>query len=85
MSSVIIHWIILYMYIHVHVNVMEFTWTCIYNVGVLAGMRPCGIIVLLAELFTSESKSQVYGCLCNYYACHPNAAQNIGVVVIHAR
>ena len=28
--------------------------------GILAGLRPCGVIVMLSELFTSESKSQVY-------------------------
>ena len=28
--------------------------------GILAGVCPCGIIVLLAELFRAESKSQVY-------------------------
>ena len=26
-------------------------------------MRPCGIIVLLSELFSTESKSQVYASL----------------------
>lgn len=46
--------------------------------GILAGMRPCGIIVLLTELFTAESKVQVYGCLHNYYALHPSCARDIG-------
>jgi hypothetical protein len=27
-----------------------------YNAGILAGMRPCGTIVLLSELFISESE-----------------------------
>ena len=31
--------------------------------GILAGMWPCGILVLLSELFTSESKSQVFASL----------------------
>lgn len=44
-------------------------------------MRPCGIIVLLSELFTAESKTQVYGCLHNYYACHPSAAADIGMAI----
>ena len=51
------------------------------HVGVLAGMRSCGIIVLLNELVSSESNSQVYGCLCNYYALHPNAAREIGISI----
>ena len=49
-----------------------------FCVGILAGMRPCGMIVLLNELFTSESKSQVYGCLHNYYTLHPVTAKDIG-------
>ena len=32
-------------------------------VGILAGAWPCGTIALVAELFGSESKSQVYGSL----------------------
>ena len=51
------------------------------NQGILAGMRPCGIIVLLNELFTAESKSQVYGCLHNYYRLHPSTAQSIGLLL----
>ena len=47
-------------------------------IGILAGMRPCGLIILLSELFTSESKSQVYGCLHNYYSHHPTMAGKIG-------
>ena len=31
--------------------------------GLLAGIWPCGIITLIAELYKSESKAQVYGCL----------------------
>ena len=56
------------------------TYNCNHNynnAGILAGMRPCGIIVLLSELFISESKSQVYGCLHNYYLKHPAAAKKI--------
>lgn len=36
-----------------------------YNIvaGILAAMWPCGIIILICELFISESKSQVYGHL----------------------
>ena len=50
------------------------------NVGILAGMRPCGVIVLLSELYVSESKSQVYGYLHNYYSLHPATAQSIGMM-----
>ena len=32
-------------------------------VGILAGAWPCGTIALVAELFGSESESQVYGSL----------------------
>lgn len=35
----------------------------LYYSGILAGMRPCGIIVLLSDLYIAESKSQVYGSL----------------------
>ena len=35
----------------------------VYYTGILAGMWPCGIIVLVNELFLSESLSQVYGIL----------------------
>ena len=31
--------------------------------GILAGMWPCGIVVLLTELFRAESKTQVYAAL----------------------
>lgn len=41
-------------------------------------MRPCGVIVLLTELFISESKSQVYGCMHNYLAHYPTAAKQLG-------
>ena len=35
----------------------------IYYVGVLLGAWPCGVIVMLGELFGAESKAQVYGLL----------------------
>lgn len=31
--------------------------------GVLAGMWPCGILIMLKELFIAESKAQVYAVL----------------------
>ena len=48
------------------------------NQGILARMQPCGIILMLHELFITESKTQVYGCLHNYYCLHPSTAQTIG-------
>ena len=36
---------------------------CYNYIGILAGAWPCGTIALIAELFGSESKSQVYGSL----------------------
>ena len=40
------------------------TSRCILSTpGVLAGMRPCGIVVMLKELFSAESKLQVYAAL----------------------
>lgn len=47
-------------------------------VGIVAGIRPCGVIVLLAELFSSDSKSQVYACLHEYMRKHPCVSADIG-------
>ena len=49
-----------------------------YSLGILAAMRPCGIIVFLSELFIAESTAQVYGCLHNYFAKYAAAAKQIG-------
>ena len=43
----------------------------------MAGMCPCGMIVLLSELFISESLPQVYGSLHQFYASNPAAASRI--------
>ena len=40
-------------------------------------MWPCGVITILDELFKSESKSQVYGCLHGFFHNNPSTA-NIG-------
>ena len=42
-------------------------------------MRPCGVIVLLAELFRAESKSQVYANLHKFMRRHPRVLENIGM------
>ena len=51
-----------------------------FTLGILAGMRPCGIILFVSELFIAESLSQVYGCLHNYYRLFPDAVKNIGKI-----
>lgn len=49
--------------------------------GILAGMRPCGIIVLVGELFVAESKTQVYGFLHNFFSRHPKVIEKLGIVL----
>ena len=56
-------------FFNTHVNSFE---------GILAGVCPCGVIVLLSELYGSESKLQVYGCVHNHLKCHPQVAQRTG-------
>ena len=53
--------------------------------GVLAGMWPCGIVVMLTELFTAESKSQVYAALHELLSNHTTIASNLSeyVLVLH--
>ena len=46
--------------------------------GIFAGVRPCGVTVLLSEVYGSESKSQVYDCVHNHLKCHPQVAQRTG-------
>lgn len=59
-------------------NYMLFLKPSTYDlVGIMAGMRPCGVIVLLSELFISESLPQVYGSLHQFYASNPTAASKI--------
>ena len=45
--------------------------------GIMAGIRPCGVVVLLSELFISESLPQVYGSLHQFYVSNPAAASKI--------
>ena len=50
--------------------------------GVLAGMWPCGIVVMLTELFTAESKSQVYAALHELLSNHTTIASNLSEYVL---
>ena len=68
--------------VHPHVTLVLYVRSYIYSlysvqcyVGILAGIRPCGVIVLLAELFSSESKSQVYAHL---HRKNPAFSNNLG-------
>lgn len=47
-------------------------------VGILAGLRPCGVIVLLSELFTSESKAQVYAYLHEFLRNNLSISNRLG-------
>ena len=47
--------------------------------GILAGLWPCGIITLLCELFTAESKAQVYGHLHSMLQGSPEISDNLGM------
>lgn len=42
--------------------------------GILAGVWPCGVITLLGKLYQTESKSQVFGCLHNYFYSNKNTS-----------
>ena len=50
----------------------------IFTQGIFAGMKPCGKILMLAELFTSESISQVYAYLHEYLRKNSGVTRNIG-------
>ena len=65
-------------YNNVHVTASVYNIYGALYLGVFAGMRPCGVIVLQTELFIAESNTQVYGSLHNYTANHPNAVKRIG-------
>lgn len=52
--------------------------TILLFVGILAGLRPCGVIVLLSELFTSESKPQVYAYLHEFLTNNPSVSNKLG-------
>lgn len=53
------------------------------HAGILAGMRPCGIIVLVGELFMAESKTQVYGFLHHFFSRHPQVIEKLGMPSVY--
>ena len=55
---------------------------CFFFYSILAGIWPCGIITLLAELFIRESKSQVYGAVHDFIRCNPEATEDISKLLL---
>lgn len=49
----------------------------LYPIGIVAGAWPCGIITLLAELYGTESKAQVYGALHTFLQENPDATSEL--------
>jgi hypothetical protein len=45
--------------------------------GVVAGMWPCGILIMLKELFVAESKSQVYAALHELLSSHRDISTSL--------
>lgn len=50
------------------------------SAGLLAGIWPCGIITILDELFKTESKAQVYGCLHGFVHCNRENTADIATL-----
>ena len=48
-----------------------------------AGIWPCGVITLLAELFVSESMSQVYGALHNFLHTNLKETGDVGRIDLY--
>ena len=46
--------------------------------GVLVGAWPCGIIIMISELFQAESNSQVHGSLHQYFSDDPLVLDKLG-------
>ena len=60
-------------------------WLCndwIFIPGIFAGMRPCGILLIVSELFISESLSQVYGILHEFLQRNYEAASSLSEVTL---
>ena len=49
-----------------------------YTIGILAAAWPCGVIVMISELFRSESISQVYGNLHQFLTDQPAVLAKLG-------
>ena len=49
--------------------------------GILAAMWPCGIITHVSELYTAESKSQVYGQLHDLLQTESAMATNLSAFI----
>lgn len=52
------------------------------STGILVGMWPCGIVVLMQELFTAESKSQVYAALHELLSNYPSICQSLSMCCV---
>lgn len=53
----------------------------IHTIGLLAGIWPCGVIIMIDGLFLSENLSQVYGCLHGLFHTNPLTTGSIGMHV----
>ena len=71
---------------NVHTNfVMWWLLTSPHYSGVLTGMWPCRIIVLVAELFWAESKFRVYAAIHEFLRRNPTVPSTISAFVDHFR
>ena len=64
---------------NMHSNVLygsQFESAC-YNIGILAGIWPCGIVTILDELYRAESKGQVYGSIHSFIHSNPTHTSDI--------
>lgn len=50
-----------------------------HSAGILAGIWPCGTVTMVDELFSSESKAQVYGCLHGFVHTNMTTTESIGI------
>ena len=55
-----------------------------YLIGIEAGAWPCGIVVMLSELYGAESKAQVYGALHTFLQENKDATARLRMLFIHA-
>ena len=52
-----------------------------YTTGILAAAWPCGIIVLISEIFRSGSISQVYGNVHQFFSDQSAVLTKLGMMV----